>query len=188
MPWSRTPGWLSCLQRMNLIRLPPFPSRSLVRVVVETPKGSRSKLDYDPKLKIFRLKKTLPEGMVFPYDFGFIPQTLGADGDPLDALVLMPESVPPGCVVDGRLIGVIRAKQKEKKKKAVRNDRLIVVSATACEFEHFKTSSDLPEAMLTQLEQFFVTYNQLEEKVFKLEGVEGRQAALKIVQAARTKA
>jgi len=173
---------------MNLTKLSPFPSGRLLRVVVETPKGSRSKVDYDPKLKVFYLKKTLPEGMVFPFDFGFIPQTLGDDGDPLDALVLMPESLPSGCVVDTRLIGVIRAKQKEKGQKPVRNDRFIVVSATACEFARFKKPTDLPPVMLEQLERFFITYNEVEGRTFTLLGVENAAAALKLIKTGRNRA
>jgi inorganic pyrophosphatase len=171
---------------MDLTQLPPFTDDDLTRVVVETPKDSRNKFDYDPEADVFCLKKTLPEGMVFPYDFGFIPQTLGADGDPLDALVLMPESVPPGTVVSGRLIGVIRAKQKEKGEKTIRNDRFIVVSATACEFAHFKTPADLPPIMLDQLEQFFITYNDLEGRTFELLGVKGPRAALKLLKEGRS--
>ena len=170
---------------MNLTHLPPFPSKGLLRIVFETPKGSRSKLDYDPALKVFYLKKTLPEGMVFPFDFGFIPQTLGADGDPLDALVLMPESLPPGSVVEGRLIGVIRARQKAKNEKPIRNDRFIVVSATATEFTRFKKPADLPPAMLEQLERFFITYNEIEGRMFKLLGVESAPDALKLIEAGR---
>jgi inorganic pyrophosphatase len=170
---------------MNLINLEPFPAKGLVRAIIETPKGSRNKLDYDPETKTFHLKKTLPEGMVFPYDFGFIPQTLGGDGDPLDALVLMPESINPGCTVDCRVLGVIRAKQKEEKKKTVRNDRFILISETACEFAEMTSPADLPASMLMQLEQFFVTYNKLEGREFKLEGVEGPRAALKLIKSAR---
>jgi len=173
---------------MNLTKLSPFPSPHLLRVVVETPKGSRSKVDYDPQLKVFYLKKTLPQGMVFPFDFGFIPQTLGDDGDPLDALVLMPESLPPGCVVDGRLIGVIRAKQKEPGEKPVRNDRFIVISSTACEFERFKKPTDLPPDMLEQLKRFFITYNEMEGRTFTLLGVKDGAAALKLIKASRDRA
>src|SRR5437660_554070 len=124
---------------MKLSDLSLFPGKGLIQVVIETPKNSRNKISFDPELKAFQLKKTLPEGMVFPYDFGFIPQTIGADGDPLDALVLMPEPLPPGCLVSGRLIGVIRGKQKEENQKPVRYDRFIVVSETACEFGGLKT-------------------------------------------------
>ena len=170
---------------MNLIGIKPFVNKNEIRIVIETPQGSRNKIGYDPELKAFRLHKTLPEGMVFPYHFGFIPQTQGEDGDPLDALVLMPEPLAPGCLVDGRLIGVIRGKQKEGKEKPVRNDRFIVVSSTACEYDDIKAPGDLPKSMVVQLSEFFTTYNMLEGRTFKLLGVEGPKAALKLIKAAK---
>src|ERR1700676_2408367 len=85
----------------------------LLNVIVETPKGSRSKLKYEPTQGLFELNKVLPRGMAFPYDFGFIPSTVGDDGDPLDVLVLMDEPVPAGCKVLCLLIGVIEAEQTE---------------------------------------------------------------------------
>src|ERR1022692_1989775 len=75
-----------------------------LRIVVETPKGSRNKYKYDPACDCLELATALPEGMVFPYDFGFVPATIGQDGDPLDVLVLMDAPVAPGCVIRGRLL------------------------------------------------------------------------------------
>ena len=80
-----------------------------LRVVIETPKGSRNKYDYDPDCDCLELATVLPEGMSFPYDFGFVPSTLGEDGDPLDILVLMDAPVVPGCVIRARPIGAIEA-------------------------------------------------------------------------------
>jgi inorganic pyrophosphatase len=82
-----------------------------LRVVIETPKGSRNKFASDPKLHIFELKKVLPAGMTFPYDFGFVPSTKAEDGDPVDVLVLMDEPAFPGCVLSCRPIGVIEGEQ-----------------------------------------------------------------------------
>ncbi|QEM11306.1 inorganic diphosphatase [Mucilaginibacter rubeus] len=72
-----------------------------ITVIVETPKGSGHKYDYDTATKQFKLKKLLPAGMVFPFDFGFIPNTVGGDGDPLDVLVISEISTFPGCVIAG---------------------------------------------------------------------------------------
>ena len=91
----------------------------LFRVVVETPKGSRNKYAFDPDNRVFELKKVLPAGMAFPYDFGFLPSTKGGDGDPLDVLVLMDEPAFPGCVLKCRVIGVIEGEQGNKKKRNV---------------------------------------------------------------------
>src|ERR1700732_1001652 len=83
------------------------------RAIIETPKGFRSKFDYDPESNLFKLAGLLPEGMMFPFDFGFIPSTLGADGDPLDIMVLMDAPAHVGCLIDVRIIGVIEAKQTQ---------------------------------------------------------------------------
>ena len=83
-------------------------------IIIETPKGSRNKIKYDAKSRKFKLSKILPEGMVFPYDFGFAPSTQAQDGDPLDVLVLTDEPLFPGCMVRCSLIGVIEAKQRER--------------------------------------------------------------------------
>jgi inorganic pyrophosphatase len=111
--------------------LPFFPPRDeddkqLFKVVVETPKGSRNKYAFDPDNRVFELKKVLPAGMAFPYDFGFLPSTKGGDGDPLDVLVLMDEPAFPGCVLKCRVIGVIEGEQGNKKRKE-RNDRLVAI-------------------------------------------------------------
>src|SRR6266852_1252369 len=81
------------------------------RVIIETPKGSRNKFDYDPESGLFMLGGLLPEGMMFPFDFGFIPSTLGDDGDPLDIMVLMDAPAHVGCLIDARIIGIIESKQ-----------------------------------------------------------------------------
>src|SRR4030095_8345221 len=103
------------------------PAEDSVRVIIETPKGSRNKFKYDPVSRMFKLSKVLPEGMVFPYDFGFVPLTKGDDGDRLDVLVLMDEPTFPGCLLECKLVGVLEAEQEEKKKKK-RNPRLIAVA------------------------------------------------------------
>jgi inorganic pyrophosphatase len=91
--------------------------RDIIQVVIETPKGSRNKYAFDPAQKVFELKKVLPAGMAFPYDFGFIPRTTAEDGDPVDVLVLMDEPAFPGCVLKCRLIGIIQGEQSNKKDK-----------------------------------------------------------------------
>src|ERR1043166_4601889 len=100
------------------------PDSGLVRVVVDTPKGSRNKYKYDETLGLYRLSEVLPLGSAFPYDFGFIPSTRAEDGDPLDVLLLGEEAPFPGCLVTVRLVGVIQAEQTDHGK-TFRNDRLI---------------------------------------------------------------
>src|SRR5580704_14286358 len=112
----------------NPTRLKPMgKGEGLLQVVIETPKGSRNKFAFDPEQRVFSLKKVLPAGMTFPYDFGFLPQTLAPDGDPLDVLLLMDEPAYPGVVVRSRLLGVIEGEQLDGKNK-IRNDRLLAVA------------------------------------------------------------
>jgi hypothetical protein len=112
----------------SLTKIPAFDRKGAVTVVIETPRGSRNKYDYNPDYDCLELGKVLPEGMVFPYDFGFVPSTLADDGDPLDVLALLDAPVVPGCVVRTRPIGVIEAEQKAKGENWIRNDRLLMVA------------------------------------------------------------
>ena len=100
------------------------PGEDLLQVVIETPRGSRNKYSFDPEQRVFRLKSALPSGMVFPFDFGFVPSTLGGDGDPLDVLVLMDEPAFPGCVllVEAGAFQVFRADGDHFEVAAVLND------------------------------------------------------------------
>src|SRR3977135_997199 len=109
-------------------RLSPLDGYSdqTIHVVIEHPKGSRNKYAFDPEQKVFELKKVLPAGMAFPYDFGFIPSTKAEDGDPVDVLVLMDEPAFPGVVVKCRLIGIIEGEQGDNEDKE-RNDRVVAV-------------------------------------------------------------
>ncbi len=137
-----------------------------VTAIVETPKGSAYKYDYEPDLKLFKLKKTMPAGMVFPFDFGFIPGTKGEDGDPLDIIILSELSSFPGCIMDCRLIGAIAAEQTEEGD-TVRNDRFLAVPEVSQLFADIQSIDDLPPKMIEQLETFFVNYNELAGKTFK---------------------
>jgi inorganic pyrophosphatase len=114
------------------------------RAVIETPKGSRNKYRYNPDCDCFELATTLPEGMAFPFDFGFSPSTLGDDGDPVDVLVLMDAPVMPGCILRCHLIGVIEAREKERGKRWEQNDRLIAVASHARTHEGIKRLTHVP--------------------------------------------
>jgi inorganic pyrophosphatase len=172
---------------MRLDRIPAKLGRGVVRVVVETPRGSRTKYSYDSEFRAIVLKKTLPEGMVFPYDFGFIPSTKGEDGDPLDVLVLMDVSTCPGCIIECRLVGLMQAKQKEKGEAAVRNDRFIAVENDSLVYKDVMDTKDLPKELMNQLEEFFIAYNRLEGKKFKPQQLLGAKAAWKNFQASSRK-
>ena len=165
--------------------LKPFDrDKNLLRVVIETPKGSRNKFAFDPEEEIFTLKKVLPAGMTFPYDFGFVPSTRGDDGDPLDVLVLMDEPAFPGCVLSCRIVGVMEGEQGAKKKKE-RNDRIIAVEKDAHSWADVKTIADFGKEFTRELEEFFVNYHQLSGEQFRVLGMKGPDRALKLIKAGR---
>src|SRR5215470_15087166 len=112
------------------------------RAIIETPKGCRNKFDYDPESNLFMLGGLLPEGMMFPFDFGFIPSTLGQDGDPVDILVLMDAPAHVGCLIDVRIIGVITADQSDQRKKET-NDRLLGVAVHSYAHDDLTSMDDV---------------------------------------------
>ena len=159
----------------------------LLQVIVETPAGSRNKFAYDAEQGVFALKKVLPAGMVFPYDFGFLPQTLAPDGDPIDVLLLMDEPGFPGCAVRARLIGVIEGQQLDKKDK-VRNDRLVAVAEANHMYANVRKLKDLPKQWVKELQDFFVNYHNLEGKVYELLGCKGQGEAMALIKKSQQKA
>ncbi len=164
--------------------LPPRPDGAAperVHVVVETPKGSRNKFDYEPRLGVFALKKEMPAGHVFPFDFGFIPGTLGGDGDPLDVLVLMDDATYPGVLVDARLIGVFEADQTERDGARTENDRLVAVAACSRRHAEVRTLDDVGRAALDEIEHFFRSYNEETGKRFAVRARTGPERAAAIL-------
>jgi inorganic pyrophosphatase len=168
-------------------RLEPFDSadKQILRVVIETPKGSRNKFAFNRDDRVFELKKVLPAGMVFPYDFGFVPCTEAADGDPVDVLVLMDEPAFPGCVLTCRPIGVIQGEEVGRKKK-IRNDRIIAVEKDAHSWADIKTIADLGKHFVRELEEFFVDYHKLSGKQYRIVARKGRTQARRLVKSGKT--
>src|SRR5262249_19771184 len=142
------------------------PDSGRVNVVVDTPQGSRNKYKFDEQHGQWRLSKVLPQGMYFPYDFGFIPSTRGEDGDPLDVLLLADEPAFPGCVVPARFIGVLEAEQTEGGK-TVRNDRLVAVVETRYNPAEYRSLEEVNPQRLDEIEHFFGAYNQREGRAYK---------------------
>ena len=166
-------------------RLQPVRKKDgLLQVIVETPKGSRNKFSFDVEQEIFSLKKVLPAGMVFPYDFGFLPKTLADDGDPIDVLLLMDEPAFPGVLVPSRLIGVIEGEQIDGKKR-IRNDRLVAIADANHMYANVRKLDDLPKQFLRELEDFFVNYHRLEGKEYKLLGCKGIAEAHTLIKKAK---
>jgi inorganic pyrophosphatase len=168
----------------SLARIDAIDEEDNIIAVIETPRGTRTKLTYEEKLGAFMVTKVLPQGMSFPFDFGFIPSTRGGDGDPVDVLVMIDEALPPGTVVPTRLIGVIEAQQTERDGKTTENHRLIAV-ATDCQlFGEVNTLDDLPQAVMEQIEHFFVSYNEQAGKTFQPTGRHGPRRARNLVEKA----
>ena len=166
----------------NLSSLPAFDDESQdLNVLIETPKGNRNKFKYDEKRGLFKLSGVLPMGAVFPFDFGFIPSTLGGDGDPLDVLLLMDEPAFPGCLIPARLIGVIEAEQTEDGE-TNRNDRLIAVSVDSRAHTDIQTLKDLNESVVNEIEHFFISFNEAKGKQFEPLGRFGPDRAKRVVE------
>ena len=151
------------------------------RAVIETPKGCRNKFDYDPDSGLFKLGGLLPEGMMFPFDFGFIPSTLAEDGDPLDIMVLMDAPAHVGCLIEVRIIGIIMAEQTQDGKTET-NDRLLGVAVHSYDHEDLESISDMSKTLLDQVEEFFVSYNKQRGKKFKITGTGGPSKAVKFLK------
>jgi inorganic pyrophosphatase len=153
----------------NLLRLPPRDDDDprAIQVIIETPKGSRNKYAFDPDHNLFQLKKVLPAGMAFPYDFGFIPSTKAEDGDATDVLVLMDEPAFPGCLLKCRFVGVI-AGEAYKKTEKLRNDRIIAIEQDNHSYAHIKHVDDLGKTFIAELEEFFVNYHKLSNSQYRI--------------------
>jgi inorganic pyrophosphatase len=157
------------------------PDEENLQVVIETPKGSRNKYAFDEQQRVFGLKKVLPAGMEFPYDFGFVPSTLADDGDPTDVLVLMDEPAFPGCVLQCRVVGIIEGEQGEKKE-LERNDRVIAVEKENHSFADIRHIKDLGKTFLRELEDFFVNYHELSAEKYRVLRARGPASAMKRVR------
>jgi inorganic pyrophosphatase len=151
------------------------PDKATCRAIIETPKGSRNKFDYDPESNLFLLAGLLPEGMMFPFDFGFIPSTRGQDGDPLDA----PAHV--GCLIDVRIIGIIDAEQTQDGQ-TKKNSRILGAAIHSYEHQDLITISDVNKTLLSQVEEFFVSYNKQRGKKFKITDTGGPKKALRYLK------
>lgn len=152
----------------------------ICELIVEIPKGSRNKYEWDPDRKAMRLDRRLLSATTYPADYGFFPNTLGEDGDPLDGLVLLDEPTFPGCVVPVRPVGVFWM-EDEKGPDA----KIICLPERDPLWDHIKNLEDLPDVLLKEIEHFFDVYKTLERKKTSTHGYEGKDAALKEIKAAQ---
>jgi len=168
----------------DLQKLPVRDRHGDVHVVVETPKGSATKLKYDPALQAFTLSKPLMLGLSYPYDWGFIPSTKGEDGDPIDALILHDVATSPGLVLKCKIIGVLEVLQKTRGAPKIRNDRVIVVPHCSHREKSDNDARELPRQVRQELEKFFVATDELEEKKLQFLGWKGHKAAERLLDRA----
>jgi inorganic pyrophosphatase len=161
------------------------PQTRELRVVIDTPAGSRNKYKFDEPTGLFRIARVLPQGMAFPADFGSVPGTLAEDGDPLDVLVLAQAPTFPGCLTHVRLIGELQATQREGGKR-VRNSRLIAVALTPVNHPRLTSLGALEPELLNAIEHFFIAYNRAQGRDFRISARHGpREARATLARAER---
>jgi inorganic pyrophosphatase len=165
----------------NLAKLPTWVDKGHIHAVVETPRGSRCKLEFDPKLRAFALAKPLLTGLTYPYDWEFIPSTKADDGDPLDVLIIHDAGTYPGLVLRCKPIGVLEIVQISKGKKE-RNDRVFVVPDRSPFEGDLQDVRHLPKRATDELEKFFEATDALEDKKLEFLGWRGPNRAAKMIK------
>ena len=166
----------------DLTKLPLWTSGGCVHVVVETPRLALVKLAYDPDLECFVMSKALMLGLAYPYDWGFLPSTLGEDGDPLDALIMHDAETSPGLVLRSRIAGALKVLQT-REGKSERNDRFIAVPDHDHRARNLHDVRDLPKATRSELKEFFTATDVTEDKELKFLGWAGPKEAMKLIKA-----
>jgi inorganic pyrophosphatase len=171
----------------DLARLPARGTDGSVRVVVESPRGAVVKLKYDLDLGVMSVSRPLPLGLAYPYDWGFVPGTRAADGDPVDALVYWDVASFPGVVVPCRPIAVVRLEQDSKSNGRVRNDRVLAVPVKHARGDLIRSPDDLPARVKDEIAQFFLSAIFFEPKNPALLGWGGPEEADRLVDGSRAK-
>jgi inorganic pyrophosphatase len=171
------------MKMTNLTKLPIWADENHVYAVVETPRGSSVKLEFDPKLHAFTLAKPLIAGLTYPYDWGFIPSTKADDGDPLDVLIIHDAATYPGLVLKCKPIGVLELEQTSNGK-TERNDRVFAVPDRAPFEGHLQDIRRLPKRAISELETFFRATDALESKKLRFRGWSGPAKAVKTIKRA----
>lgn len=148
-----------------------------VPVMIEIPKGSRNKYEYDKEKKIIKFDRMLFSSVHYPSDYGFILNTLGRDGDPLDALVLVWESTFPGCLIEAKPIGLFKMTDEKGP-----DEKILCVPIKDPFWNYINELSDVPPHLLKEIENFFKIYKELEKKKTGIEGWRDRISALQIIK------
>jgi inorganic pyrophosphatase len=148
--------------------------------VIEIPKGSRNKYEYDHKTHAIKLDRFLYSSVVYPTDYGFIPDTLSLDSDPLDVMVLVSEPTFPGCVIEVKPIALFRMEDD----KGV-DDKVLAVPCSDPNWNQLQTLDDVAKQMRDEIEHFFSVYKDLEQKTVKVRGWFSREDAIEEIKASR---
>lgn len=152
----------------------------IINVVVEIPKGSHNKYEYDEKTDEIKLDRVLYSAVFYPSDYGFVPQTRSEDGDPLDIMVIISEPLFPGCVLSVRPIGVLSMEDEEGK-----DDKIIAVALRDPRLKETKSINDLDTHYKKEIQNFFEMYKNLEKKPVKVHRWLDKEEAYKIINRAK---
>jgi inorganic pyrophosphatase len=153
-----------------------------IDVIVEIPRGSHNKYEYDESLGLIRLDRVLHSSVIYPTDYGFVPQTRSEDGDHLDVLVLITDHLFPGCVVTVRPIGMIDMDDDKGK-----DWKVIAVADTDPRYKEVTSLKDVDQHYLKEIQQFFEVYKQLENKTVTFNGWLDKEKAIEIIKATNLK-
>lgn len=148
----------------------------VIYAVIEIPKGSRNKYEYDKDMEAFALDRVLYSPFHYPAEYGIIPQTLWDDGDPMDIIVLMEQPTFPGCVIESRPIGIMKMIDGDDS-----DDKILSVPLNDPKFKEVNDIKDVPKHLLDEIAHFFKEYKTLEGKETKILGWEGTEAAFKAI-------
>jgi len=165
---------------VNIKEIPPRSPDGNVRVLVEIPKGSRNKYEYDEELGVIALDRPLYSAVHYPTDYGFIPGTHGADGELLDTLVMVEQSTFPGCLVEVRLVGVLTITHTS----GLPEQKLLGVPVSEPRFEEYRDVSHVPHHLLKEIEHFFDVFKDLQGSDMGVLGWEGAQKAEEVLDEA----
>jgi inorganic pyrophosphatase len=149
--------------------------------IIEIPKGSRNKYEYDPDLKAIKLDRFVSASVVYPTDYGYVPETLMPDGDPLDVLVCVSEPTFPGCVVPSKVVGLFKMADEKGP-----DDHVVCVPCDDPGWNEVEKIDDLPRLLRAEIGHFFSVYKDLDpEKHSEVKGWDDRDAALQTIEQAR---
>ncbi|MDB9373907.1 inorganic diphosphatase [Nodularia sphaerocarpa] len=150
---------------MDLSRIPAQPKPGIINVLIEIPGGSKNKYEFDKELEAFALDRVLYSSVRYPYDYGFVPNTLADDGDPLDGMVIMDEPTFPGCVIAARPIGML-----EMIDGGDRDEKILCVPDKDPRYAEVRSLKDIAPHRLEEIAEFFRSYKNLEKKVTQILG------------------